>query len=477
MRVCGARGASCRLVKLGDACVHEVKLAGGGGARVPVVMGADTEKSGCARYAVRERYRGRQFRRAVLLAFICAALVVLVWLSHGCGVACARSRVARICSLPARFSTDRYGEGAQWRVVTDAAAAALGWVVERVGDGPGGAAAGCARALSASDARAILAGQHVLFFGDSISRQHFMSFAYFFDHGSWVAPLNATATHLADALRGKKVRELDTWRAWHQLERTVMPTLIDEVDPEGVPPAERYTTNHRYWWSRDCDPGTRASFVFWSWHENVTLHSPRSLGVDECIGAPFARARAGARSACAHRAACAANFAARAPQLERVSFPEPDDGLAYVLDALAPDVVVLNSGLHGGPRNDNGAHRAVVRRIAAVLRDAAARLAAERPPRNLRIVWRTTTRGRNPPPDWWPPSKQVGVAADFETLCGAEVLDAWSLTEGLMQGDKGLMQGAYYDSTHSSPSVASEVNAALIALLARDPPVRRRMHG
>lgn len=83
--------------------------------------------------------------------------------AHARLVADARARVVRTCSLPPRFTSNRYGEGVRWRNVTDVAAAALGWVVERVGDGPGGSNAGCARSLSASDARTALAGKHVLF--------------------------------------------------------------------------------------------------------------------------------------------------------------------------------------------------------------------------------------------------------------------------------------------------------------------------
>ena len=73
---------------------------------------------------------------------------------------------------------------------------------------------------------------------------------------------------------------------------------------------------------------------------------------------------------------------------------------------------------------------------------------------------------------WWPPSTQAGVVSDLEAIAGAEVLDAWALTEGLVRGnDVGLnfTRSAYYDNVHFNPSVVGELGAALFALLAREP--------
>jgi hypothetical protein len=59
---------------------------------------------------------------------------------------------------------------------------------------------------------------------------------------------------------------------------------------------------------------------------------------------------------------------------------------------------------------------------------------------------------------------------------GAEVLDGWSLTEGLVpssDANSPLSLSAYYDRMHFSSSVVGELGAALIALLAgkQDPPL------
>ena len=431
---------------------------------------------------------------AVLVPIALAPLTTLS--SNDCDAACARARlvadararVVRTCSLPPRFSSDRYGEGVRWRNVTDAAAAAQGWVVERVGDGPGGSDAGCARALSPSDARKVLAGQHVLFFGDSVSRQHFYSVAHFLDHGAWVVPLDTATVRIAGGnVRAQRALRQDplslrAWRTWFQVEHAVEPSLIveplDELTPNGTADFPGWLRSKcRYWVSTHCDPGTRASFVFWKWHKNVTIQSPRSLGVEECIAKPFARARAGERADCSRRTSCAAGFASSPYAPLRTQFSSSaDEALAYALDTLNPDVVVLNSGLHDGPNAAGGADDAAATlRIASVLCDAAARRRAEHPPRRLRIVWRTTTRSRSAPLDGVPPSTQADAVADLEAA-GAEVLDGWSLTEGLVpasDANSSLSFSAYYDRMHFSSSVVGELGAALIALLAgeRDPPL------
>lgn len=125
-------------------------------------------------------------------------------------------------------------------------------------------------------------------------------------------------------------------------------------------------------------------------------------------------------------------------------------------------MILLNSGIWADFRdgNDEAEHDAIIAVLAA----------AKRTNSQLRIIWKSTTQRRDSrkAPSFAHPSIIQGFVGKLVAHVGAEVFDAFAITESLgTTSDATLSNTAYYDFNHFGPAVHAHMGAALIAHLAR----------
>ena len=342
---------------------------------------------------------------------------------------------AAIARLAAACDFSRAAKPLQWRVGTPAETSA-GWLVDLQPP------ATCARNMSADDARLALAGRSIAMLGDSLTRDTFSALVYFLEFGSFAVPFGTRSE--SDKLPGAN----NAGQHISQLNRIT--SSVVEKEPTKMS-KERSWSPNLHWWgpSVRCAPGTRLSY--WSWRGKQMLNGPTAER--SCMATAFDRH--GDNECGAAMKMCAAERAS-SPTWSETIVP----GLARILHDERPDIIVLNSGIHGGFQDgkDVAEHDAIIDVLAE----------AKRANKDLRVIWKTTTQSmsrRKKLSNKHPSASRLFVAKLVERA-GAEVFDAFAITEFL--GASGALgDAAYNDENHFGPAVHAQIGAALVAHLAR----------
>lgn len=340
----------------------------------------------------------------------------------------------------------------EWRIGT-ANESSLGWTVIH--------APSVARRMDRARALAILNGRSLLFVGDSLTSHGTSSLVQLLTTGSWVLPLPSEPSQDNYKPVGKLVRAMVTAAARSQYSDCAkgggLTTAAQAVHSFIHPCTEHPEIPH---------PGTRISYTAWRGPFNFTDEDTAVSGVRDCILEPFSRslqpvgAQHESRS-CSATSDCVHRFSKDRCDERHVFCLAAAPAIARLLEDLQPDALILNNGIwYNVYTNSSVPPVPTVDALAGVIRSAMARRAGSARP--LRVVWKTTTAARERRRHVTPESQAVLVSA--LVAAGAEILDAYSFTSGLV-ANVTLADAAYYDVTHVGPAVHAEINAALLELL------------
>ena len=218
---------------------------------------------------------------------------------------------------------------------------------------------------------------HVLFAGDSVTRLQFLSLEHFLHTGSWDPvdggpPSDAAARYwpLPSSTEENPALDLDGYL--RDVTRRMGGTEVCDCSL-----ADAHIEN-RYYHEAHAEGGVQLSYVtFFSWRYPLYIHRPGWLNVSCAEGPPCAQAGCNVPH-CGQHASAPADFRA---------FRQPA-ALNALPTLLAPDVMVLNAGVHDqfSRREDLAQVEGLVAAMAArrALAEAAARGGAGR---NLSDAW------------------------------------------------------------------------------------------
>jgi hypothetical protein len=335
--------------------------------------------------------------------------------------------------------------GSAWRVGT-AKETAAGWTVVR---------SAAPREVDSD----ILNNRHIVFFGDSISRQQGMSLVRYLSTGKWVTPDPTGPRSRNEKMESSALRTA----------LTISDCAPNPVNYSASGSQRRLflgnLADNNHWWVRKCSSlrtasaGTRVTFISFKTFP-VVWQDEEASGVRECLVLPYA---ASLKRKSVPRQQCTAfkRCMQRHPRDKfcRPNFRKtlaPPDALDRVITSLDPDVIVINTGLWGDvtDASELSAFTSTIKN-ALQLRQ----LSSSRPP--LRIIWKTTAIGTKYA---FPPCDCTLARAVLQG--GAEYFDAAAFTAGLADGGA-LQKVAYYDDWHFDPAVYAAINIAFIDHLDR----------
>ena len=325
-------------------------------------------------------------------------------------------------------------------------------------------------AISPAAARTCLAGRHVMFVGDSVTRYQFLNFAQMLEHGAHVAwdPPTEHDNHFgtwenffaATTERLGPHGVCDCFRPGNSEKQAVV-NAPDGNEVWGVLGTRYYR-----------HPAARLEATFveaLGRHPNTVWHEPRALGVD-CHKSPWGLDHTDGQ-VCPAKPLCAPGYC-RAPfhHVERW-----DVGLRKLIARTQPDALVINSGLWGVQWREPASSRVRGTHLERLL--SALDWAAAPAPRGggvRTIVWKTTTAQLDGVPgafDFRPLATQGEelVVAAFRAR-GWPVLDTHALSlplKALALADADSRRRIYFkdDAVHFSRPIYRAFNELLLAML------------
>jgi hypothetical protein len=325
-------------------------------------------------------------------------------------------------------------------------------------------------AIAPLAARRCLAGRHVMFVGDSVTRYQFLGFAQMLEH----------AAHVAWDPPSEHDNRFGTWENFFR-------ATTERLGPHGACDCFRPLNNepqallnepdgHEVWgvlgnrYYRHPAARLEATFIeALGEHPNTVWHEPRTLGVD-CEKSPWGLEQT-AGEACPAAPLCAPGACRNPHHVEAW-----DVGLRRLIARTRPDVIVINSGLWGvqwrGPASAKRAGTHLELLMAALDWAAAPAGGGVRT-----IVWKTTTAqldGVGGAFDFRPLATQaeVDVVAAFRAR-GWPVLDTHALSAPLkalaMASEEDRARIFFHrDAVHFARSIYRAFNELLLALLCEE---------